>query len=61
MQIIFSSGTKYLWLAQYVKKCVRTQNILGPVKGQGIKKSKQIISVVNTNLPLQFTFRDQMK
>ena len=43
MQIIFCSGTKCLWLAQYVnkflvrhKKFGLTQNILGPVKGQGI-------------------------
>ena len=39
MQIIFLSGIKCLWLAQYVnkflvrhKKCGPTQNILGPVK-----------------------------
>ena len=44
MQIIFLSGTKCLWLAQYVnqflvwhKKCGPAQNILGPVKGQGIR------------------------
>ena len=43
MQIIFLSGTKCLWLAQYVNKfLVRhkifglAQNILRPVKGQGI-------------------------
>ena len=43
MQIIFLSGTKYLWLPQYVnkflvwhKKFGPAQNILGPVKGQGI-------------------------
>jgi hypothetical protein len=43
MQIIFLSGTKCLWLAQYVnkflvrhKKFGPAQNILGPVKGQGI-------------------------
>ena len=42
MQIIFLSGTKCLWLAQYVnkflgwlKKFGPAQNILGPVKGQG--------------------------
>ena len=44
IQIIFCSGTKCLWLAQYVDKfLVRhkqfglAQNILGPVKGQGIR------------------------
>ena len=43
MQIIFLSGTKCLWLPQYVnkflvwhKKFGPAQNILGPVKGQGI-------------------------
>ena len=43
MQIIFLSGTKCLWLPQYVnkflvgyKKFRPAQNILGPVKGQGI-------------------------
>ena len=37
MQIIFLSGTKCLWLAQYVcllKIFGPAQNILGPVKGQ---------------------------
>ena len=44
MQIIFCSGTKCLWLAQYVnkflvwhKKFEPAQNILEPVKGQGIR------------------------
>ena len=43
MQIIFLSGTKCLWLALnavkflgWLKKSGLTQNILGPVKGQGI-------------------------
>ena len=43
MQIILLSGTKCLWLPQYVnkflvwhKRCGPAQNILGPVKGQGI-------------------------
>ena len=43
MQIIFLSGTKCLWLQQYVnkflvwhKKFGSAQNILEPVKGQGI-------------------------
>ena len=42
IQIIFCSGTKCLWLAQYVniflvwhKKIGPAQNILRPVKGQG--------------------------
>ena len=46
MQIIFLSGTKSLWLPQYVneflvchKKFGPAQKILGPVKGQGIKQS----------------------
>ena len=45
MQIIFWSGTKCLWLAQYVyeflvwhKKIGPARNILGPVKGQAISK-----------------------
>ena len=45
MQIIFLSGTKCLWLVQYVnkflvwyKKFGPAQNILGPVKGQGISE-----------------------
>ena len=44
MQIIFLSGTKCLWLAQYVNKFLvrhknfgTAQNILQPVIGQGIK------------------------
>ena len=47
MQIIFLSGTKCLWLPQYVnkflvwhKKFGPAQNILGPVKGQGITNMK---------------------
>ena len=43
MQIIFLSGTKCLWLPQYInkflvwhKKFWPAQNILGPVKGHGI-------------------------
>ena len=47
MQIIFLSGTKCLCLAQYVnkflvrhKKFGPAQNILQPVKGQGITYSK---------------------
>ena len=45
MQIIFLSGPKCLWLPQYVnkflvwrKKFEPAQNILGPVKEQGISK-----------------------
>ena len=45
MQIIFLSGTKCLWLPQYVNKFLvwhkqfgPAQNILGPVKGQGMKE-----------------------
>ena len=47
MQIIFLSSTKCLWLPQYVnkflvwyKKFGPAQNILGPVKGQGINAVK---------------------
>ena len=50
MQIIFLSGTKYLWLAQYVnkflvrlKKFGPAQNILGPVTGQGIKSQNLLL------------------
>ena len=49
MQIIFLSGTKCLWLPQYInkflvwhKKFGSAQNILGPVKGQGIKALKTL-------------------
>ena len=49
MQIIFLSGTKCLWLSQYVnkilgwlKKLGSAQNILGPVKGQGISASSKM-------------------
>ena len=48
MQTIFLSGTKGLWLPQYVnkflvwhKKFGPAQNILGPVKGQGIRENVQ--------------------
>ena len=47
MQIIFLSGTKYLWLPQYVnkflvwhKKFGPAQKILGPVKGHRIRLLK---------------------
>ena len=43
MQIIFLSGTKCLWLPQYINICLvwhkrfgPAQNILGPVKGQSM-------------------------
>ena len=69
MQIIFLSGTKYLWLPQYVnkflvwhKKFGLAQNILGPVKGQGIRRPQTfgetgrfftifVIFIENQNLP----------
>ena len=48
LQIIFFSGTKCLWLLQYVntflvwhKKFGQAQNILGPVKGQGIRELRE--------------------
>ena len=54
MQIIFLSGTKCLWLPQYVneflvwhKQFGPARNILGPVKGQGIfEKSSYHASIV---------------
>ena len=52
MQIIFLSGTKCLWLPQYVnqffvwhKEFGPAQNILGPVKGQGINVNTAIWQV----------------
>ena len=49
IQIIFLSGTKCLWLPQYVndflvrhKKFGPAQNILGHVKGQGINNFKKV-------------------
>ena len=65
MQIIFLSGTKCLWLPQYVnkflvwhKKFGPAQNILGPVKGQGIKGqliSKYFFGVAkSTKKPTKF-------
>ena len=54
MQIIFLSGTKCLWLPQYVnkflvwhKKFGPAQNILGPVKGQGISLSELLNLVLD--------------
>ena len=53
MQIIICSGTKCLWLAQHVnkflvwlKKFGPAQNILGPVKGQGISDHLEIVGQV---------------
>ena len=53
MQIIFLSGTKCLELAQYVNKFLGwlktfgpAQNILGPVKGQGISEFAQLYITV---------------
>jgi hypothetical protein len=53
MQIIFWSGTKYLRLAQYEnkflvrhKKFRPAQNILGPVKGQGISLYCFIVLII---------------
>ena len=55
MQIIFLSGTKCLWLAQYVNQFLvwhktfrPAQNILGPVKGQGISEDRAN-TVLKTN------------
>ena len=50
MQIIFWSGTESLGLAQNMnkflvwhKKFEPAQNILGPVKGQGIRKTHKMV------------------
>ena len=50
MHIIFLSGTKCLWLPQYVnkflvwhKKFGPAKNILGPVKGQGMWLKKLLV------------------
>ena len=59
MQIIFLSGTKCLWLEQYVnkflvwhKKFGTAQNILWPVKGQGIRVSiKKILNWLMYTVP----------
>ena len=69
MQIIFLSGTKFWWLPQYInkflvwhKKFGPAQNILGPVKGQGInflkikfiysEKATKIDEILTVNLTL---------
>ena len=63
MQIIFLSGTKCLRLPQYVNKFLAwhkkfgpAQNILGPVKGQGIREVCTLIP--NAPKPLRFIERD---
>ena len=55
MQIIFCSGTKCLWLAQYVnkflvwhKKIGLARNILKPAKGQGINVLNASVCVINS-------------
>ena len=61
MQIIFCTGTKCLWLAQYVnnflvwhKKFGLAQNILGHVKGQGIRRVfKMTYGFFSSSLPPQ--------
>ena len=62
MQIIFLSGTKCLWLPQYVskflvwhKKFGPAQNILGSVKGQGII-SMYCIPIYISHFQLQRVF-----
>ena len=59
MQITFLSRTKCLWLPQYVNKCLvwhkkfgPAQNILGPVKGQGIRG--QLATTLKTNISGNF-------
>jgi hypothetical protein len=61
MQIIFLSGTKCLWLSQYVNKFFVWQNkfgpaknILEPVKGQGISSH-----CLDLDLNGNFHFRPQ--
>ena len=64
MQIIFLSGTKSLWLPQYVnkflvwhKKFGPAQNILVPVKGQGMNKfASQYICRASYQIELQIRF-----
>ena len=63
MQIIFLSGTKCLWLPQYVnkflvwhKKIGLAQNILGPVKGQGISLKNLNILFWNLTFLTEFLF-----
>ena len=58
MQIIFLSDTKYLGLAQYVntflvrhQKFGTAQNILRPVKGQGINFIMVLLSISFDKLP----------
>jgi hypothetical protein len=60
MQIIFLSGTKCLWLPQYVNKFLvwheifgPAQNILGPVKGQGITLLFTTVHQIPNNNPLK--------
>ena len=55
IQIIFLSGTKCLWLTQYVNKFLvwhkrfgPAQNIFGPVKGQGIRGVKIFFEFTGT-------------
>ena len=57
MQIIFLSGTNCLWLPQYVnkflvyhKKFGPAQNILGPVKGQGISVQSTYVRKTSKHL-----------
>ena len=59
MQIIFLSGTKCLWLPQYVnkflvwhKKFGPAQNILGPVKGQGIRILEAVYNIFKNALTI---------
>ena len=70
MQIIFLSGTKCLWLSQYVniflvwhKKFEPAQNFLRPVKGQGksltgyVKnKTRHYVHSQNTTIVSKFEF-----
>ena len=66
----FLSGTKCFWLPQYVnkslvwhKKFVPAQNILGPVKGQGIstikRKRNLTTNFANSNNACQITMVNQ--
>ena len=59
MQIIFLSGTKCLGLPQYVnkflvwhKRFVPAQNVLGPLKGQGISASSKPLVLVQKTILL---------
>ena len=63
MQIIFFTGTKRLWLAQFVnkflvrhKKFGLAQNILEPVKGQGIIRINLVSFKARDSEPIEVPY-----